>query len=223
MPHDDPGDYFVTDVDDDFDDDDLLAPPIVVPGKAQGDDRAPSPPTAIGEPAGTGPAEAPAERSTPETEARPEATDSVPEQMPAAPQAPPQGAARPQVEAVAQSREQRLARALDGLMASNLDIQAAALVSMDGFTMASALPEGMQEDRVGAMSAAILGLGERAATELGRGGLEQVFIEGDDGIVVLVSAGGRAVLTALAGAQARLGLVIFDMRAAAEEIGRILG
>ena len=43
-------------------------------------------------------------------------------------------------------------------MKNNQEIQAAALVSLDGFTMASALPEGMQEDRVGAMSAAILGL-----------------------------------------------------------------
>ena len=78
------------------------------------------------------------------------------------------------------------------------DVQAAALVSLDGFTMASALPEGMQEDRVGAMSAAILGLGERAAAELGRGHLSQVFIEGADGYVLLMAAGDRAVLTALA-------------------------
>ncbi len=87
------------------------------------------------------------------------------------------------------SREERLAAALDELMLESADIQAAALVSMDGFTMASALPEGMQEDRVGAMSAAILGLGERAAAELGRGHLTQVFIEGDDGYVVLIAAG----------------------------------
>ena len=64
-------------------------------------------------------------------------------------------------------------------------------MSLDGFTMASALPQGMQEDRVGAMSAAILGLGERAAAELGRGTLSQVFIEGEGGYVVLIAAGDR--------------------------------
>ncbi|MDZ4179501.1 MAG: roadblock/LC7 domain-containing protein [Coriobacteriia bacterium] len=121
------------------------------------------------------------------------------------------------------TREERLAQALNDLMASSPDVQAAALVSMDGFTMASALPEGMQEDRVGAMSAAILGLGERAAAELGRGQLTQVFIEGDDGYVVLIAAGERAVLTTLAQKGSKLGLVLYDMKSSAEEIAEILG
>jgi predicted regulator of Ras-like GTPase activity (Roadblock/LC7/MglB family) len=107
-------------------------------------------------------------------------------------------------------------------MEHSQDIQAAALVSLDGFTMASALPDGMQEDRVGAMSAAILGLGERAAAELGRGHLSQVFIEGADGYVLLMASGDRAVLTVLADAASKLGLVLYDMRQAAEEIGDIL-
>ncbi|MDP2182429.1 MAG: roadblock/LC7 domain-containing protein [Actinomycetota bacterium] len=121
------------------------------------------------------------------------------------------------------TREERLATALDDLMSSSADIQAAALVSMDGFTMASALPEGMQEDRVGAMSAAILGLGERAAAELGRGHLTQVFIEGDDGYVVLIAAGSRAVLTTLARSESKLGLVLYDMKSTADAMTEILG
>ena len=119
-------------------------------------------------------------------------------------------------------REARIAAALDGLMRDNHDVQAAALVSLDGFTMASALPETMQEDRVGAMSAAILGLGERAAAELGKGQLTQVFIEGAEGYVLLVAAGGRAVLTVLAHKEAKLGLVLYDMKAAADTIAEIL-
>jgi predicted regulator of Ras-like GTPase activity (Roadblock/LC7/MglB family) len=121
------------------------------------------------------------------------------------------------------SREERLADALNRLMEDSQDILAAALVSLDGFTMASALPDGMQEDRVGAMSAAILGLGERAAAELGRGQLSQVFIEGDSGYVMLIAAGQRAVLTCLADKEAKLGLVLYDMRAAAGNIAEILG
>ena len=121
------------------------------------------------------------------------------------------------------TREQRLVQTLDRLMEENQEVEAAALVSLDGFTMASALPEGMQEDRVGAMSAAILGLGERAATELGRGHLSQVFIEGESGYVMLIAAGDRAVLTCLAGKQAKLGLVLYDMREAADAIAEILG
>ena len=65
------------------------------------------------------------------------------------------------------TREQRLVLTLDRLMEENQEIEAAALVSLDGFTMASALPEGMQEDRVGAMSAAILGLGRACRDRTG--------------------------------------------------------
>jgi hypothetical protein len=96
-------------------------------------------------------------------------------------------------------------------------------VSLDGFTMASALPREMQSDRVGAMSAAILALGERASAELGRGQLSQVFIEGEDGYVFLVAAGSWAVLTAIADPSAKLGLIIYDMKKTAESIGHILG
>jgi predicted regulator of Ras-like GTPase activity (Roadblock/LC7/MglB family) len=160
------------------------------------------------------------------------AAHAVPVAHPSAPvpqrMVPPVPAVMPVVAPVAASpraatREERLATALDTLMAESQDVEAAALVSLDGFTMASALPEGMHEDRVGAMSAAILGLGERAAIELGRGQLSQVFIEGEDGYVVLIAAGDRAVLTCLASIEAKLGLVLYDMRTAADRIAEILG
>lgn len=141
----------------------------------------------------------------------------------AAPVAPAPAAPAPRAAARQATREDRLAAALNQLMEDSQEIQAAALVSLDGFTMASALPQGMQEDRVGAMSAAILGLGERAAAELGKGSLTQVFIEGEDGYVLLIAAGERAVLTCLADTDAKLGLVLYDMRTAADVIAEILG
>ncbi len=121
------------------------------------------------------------------------------------------------------AREELLHHELAELIAGSPDVEAAAIVSLDGFTMASALPAGMQEDRVGAMSAAILALGERASHELGKGKLTQVFIEGADGYVMLMAAGGSAVLTCLVSREAKLGLVIFDMRRAAAAIGAIVG
>jgi len=120
------------------------------------------------------------------------------------------------------AREEQLIGALKDLMRNDADIQAAALVSMDGFMMASALPAGMQADRVAAMSAAILGLGERVAAELGRGGLSEVFVEGEEGYVLMMAAGTHAVLTGLAGKTAKLGLVLYNMRDAAATVGRVL-
>ena len=108
------------------------------------------------------------------------------------------------------------------LQASSPDIEASAVVSVDGLTIASALPQGVEEDRVSAMSAAMLSLGERIATELGRGSLEQVYIKGENGYVVLMSIGEDAVLTALARQQAKLGLIFLDMRRATEDLSRLI-
>lgn len=198
------GDYFISDVDDELldEEDELIAAPVVVPLPAPAPAPVPAAPAA--------PAPAPITVPAP-------AETAAPAPTPVAEPARPQATVRPP------TREERLAAALDQLMEESPDVQAAALVSMDGFTMASAMPQGMQEDRVGAMSAAILGLGERAAAELGRGQLTQVFIEGDDGYVVLIAAGQRAVLTTLAHSDSKLGLVLYDMKATAETIAGILG
>jgi len=202
------GDYFISDVDDELvdEEDELISAPVVVPQ-----------PSAQAQPRQAAKETTPAP-DQPVREVRP-ASAPAPAPTPSRPAA----ESRPQTTVRPPTREERLAGALDDLMLNSPDIQAAALVSMDGFTMASAMPEGMQEDRVGAMSAAILGLGERAAAELGRGHLTQVFIEGAEGYVVLIAAGPRAVLTTLAQSEAKLGLVLYDMKATAAAIGEILG
>jgi len=120
------------------------------------------------------------------------------------------------------SRTQRLAERLRLLRTSSLDIEASAVVSVDGLTIASDLPSNVEEDRVSAMSAAMLSLGERIASELSRGALDQVYIHGADGYVLLMAAGNEAVLTALARKEAKLGLVFLDLRRAASDIGSMV-
>jgi predicted regulator of Ras-like GTPase activity (Roadblock/LC7/MglB family) len=111
---------------------------------------------------------------------------------------------------------------LRDLQISSPDIEAAAIVSVDGLPIASSLPQGVEEDRVSAMSAAMLSLGERIATELGRGMLDEVYVKGEKGYVILRAVGEEAVLTVLARQQAKLGLLFLDMRRAAEELAAIL-
>jgi predicted regulator of Ras-like GTPase activity (Roadblock/LC7/MglB family) len=108
------------------------------------------------------------------------------------------------------------------LQASSPDIEASAIVSIDGLSMASALPQSIEEDRVSAMSAAMLSLGDRIAKELNLGALDQVYIRGKDGYVVLMAVGVEAVLTALARDQAKLGLIFLDMRRASEDIYKLI-
>ena len=109
------------------------------------------------------------------------------------------------------------------MQAASPDIEASAVVSVDELIIASALPEEVEEDRVSAMSAAMLSLGERISTELGRGGLEQVFIKGNEGFVILTSIGTEAVLTALARKNSKIGLIFLEMRRAAEDLEQVVG
>ncbi len=88
--------------------------------------------------------------------------------------------------------------------------------------MASSLPANIEEDRVSAMSAAMISLGERIAGELGRGRLEQVYVKGERGYVILQSIGEEAVLTVLARQQAKLGLIFLDMSRTVSELEKLV-
>ncbi len=119
-------------------------------------------------------------------------------------------------------RSDLLTSILSDLNGSSADIEASSVISTDGLMMAAMLPSGLDEDRVGAMGAAMLSLGDRTAQELERGSLEQVLIKGDNGYVLMTHAGKEAVLSVLAKPSARLGLIFLDVKRAAEAISKVL-
>ncbi len=119
-------------------------------------------------------------------------------------------------------RSEMLSSILSDLNGTSADIEASAVLSTDGLMMASKLPAGMDEDRVGAMSAAMLSLGDRTSEELARGRLEQVLIKGEYGYILMTHAGSDAVITVLAKPNARLGLIFLDVKRASEGISKIL-
>lgn len=123
---------------------------------------------------------------------------------------------------VEMSRTERLVRRLQELQMGTPDVEATAVISVDGLAIAASLPAGVEEDRVSAMSAAMLSLGERIASELGRGALDEVYVKGENGYVVLRAVGAEAVLTVLARQQTKLGLLFLDMRRASEDLAMIL-
>jgi len=123
---------------------------------------------------------------------------------------------------MAKSRTEQMTDRLRDLQTSSTDVEASALVSVDGLIMASALPPDVEEDRVSAMSAAMLSLGERIAVELGRGTLDQVYIRGDSGYVLLLDVGEVAVLTVLARKDAKLGMLFLDMKRAAADLDKLV-
>lgn len=119
-------------------------------------------------------------------------------------------------------RSDQLMAILNELDASSADIQASAVISADGLMMASHLPQGLDQDRVGAMGAALLSLGTRVAKELERGTPEQVLVKGELGYVLMVQAGPDAALTVLASSAAKLGLVFLDAKRASAALAQVL-
>jgi len=123
---------------------------------------------------------------------------------------------------MAKSRTELMVDRLRELQSTTPEIEASAVVSVDGLIMASSLPTNVEEDRVSAMSAAMLSLGERIATELGRGTLDQVYVRGTGGYVILMSVGDEAVLTTLVREGAKLGLIFLDMRRTADDLSALV-
>ncbi|MGR8933661.1 MAG: roadblock/LC7 domain-containing protein [Gammaproteobacteria bacterium] len=105
---------------------------------------------------------------------------------------------------------------LTDLNATSAAIEASAIVSVDGIVLASVLPAAIDADRAGAMSAAMLSLGNRTAKELERGRLEQVLIKSAKGYALMVGAGSDAILTVMAGGDAKLGLIFLAVKKTAE-------
>lgn len=120
------------------------------------------------------------------------------------------------------TRTEALTRTLTHLAAATADLEASAVVSEDGLIIASALPQGTEEARVAAMSATMLSMGARTSAELRRGDLEQLFVKGENGYAIMMSAGPHAVLVALTRKEAKLGLIFFELARASESIKAIL-
>ncbi len=121
------------------------------------------------------------------------------------------------------SRADELNELLNQLKSSNPDIEAASIVTTDGLPIASSLPPGVNEDRVAAMTAAILALAEKAVNELKRGEFQEVYIRGSNGLLLVINAGLEALLTIVARKNAKLGLVLLDARRIAKRVSELLG
>ncbi len=120
------------------------------------------------------------------------------------------------------SRSERIQDVLRSLRASSVDIAGSAIVSTDGFIVAALLPAEIDEELVSGMAAALLGVGERIAIELVGGGMEQTYVRGKQGYVILNAIGQDALLIVLTTPEARLGLVFLDIKRRVAELAKLL-
>lgn len=110
---------------------------------------------------------------------------------------------------------------LKRLNSTSSEIQASAVMTRDGHTLASVLGESVNSIRLGAMCATLLSLGEKASLELNRGKLRQILIQGEEGYVLLLRIGEKAVLAVVSQPGANLGMLLVEARRTAGEIAAL--
>src|SRR4051794_40412552 len=111
----------------------------------------------------------------------------------------------------------RLARRLRDLISSSADVEGAAVVSADGLALVWSLPDRIEKapfDLIAASLAEAASLGANLLGAVGQHALEQVYIKGESGYVIIMPMPGEMLLIALAREQAKLGLIYLDLNRA---------
>jgi predicted regulator of Ras-like GTPase activity (Roadblock/LC7/MglB family) len=110
---------------------------------------------------------------------------------------------------------------LQNFVAGSASIQGAAVVTSDGLPLASILPGMMDEEKTAAMSAAMLSLGERIGSELARGTIDRIFVQGTTGYGVLTSCGDDAMLLTLATPDAKQGMLFLEIKQMTDQVASV--
>ena len=124
---------------------------------------------------------------------------------------------------MAKKKSEILAEALDELIQQSSDIDGAAIVGVDGLVYSANVPQrALDEEMVGASSAAVLGLSKRSTTQLKRGGFKQTLIQGDDGNIIVSSLNDDTLFVGLTPPGVNLGMAFAEMRDMNNKLREIL-
>lgn len=122
---------------------------------------------------------------------------------------------------MATDRIERIGSILKELRSGLQDVEAAVLISNDAMALASDISDEADEEMISALSASVLSMGERAARDLKRGKLEQVYIKGDEGYLLMVHCGPDALLSLLVRPEAKLGVIFMEAKRTADELSKL--
>ena len=111
---------------------------------------------------------------------------------------------------------------LRSLRTSTPEIIGAVVVNMDGFVVSSVIPSEVDDELIGGMAAALLGVGERIAHDLMRAQMEQVYVRSPKGYVIVNAINDQSALVLLVTREAKLGLIFLEIRRVVQELGRLV-
>lgn len=111
---------------------------------------------------------------------------------------------------------------LETLRAAIPELKGVLLASTEGLPVAHSLSNGGDPNRVAAMAAAASNLGRRISDSLATGGMAEVSVRGEDGMLFVYSAGTKAVLAVIGGTGSNAGLIHLEARTTAKEISDLI-
>lgn len=124
---------------------------------------------------------------------------------------------------MAKKKSEVLADTLTELLRDSSDIEGAAVVGIDGLVYSANVPQKMlDENMVGASSAAVLGLSKRSVTQLKRGEFKQTLIQGDEGNIIVASLNPETLFVGLTSSEVNLGMAFAETRMIASKLRDIL-
>jgi predicted regulator of Ras-like GTPase activity (Roadblock/LC7/MglB family) len=106
-----------------------------------------------------------------------------------------------------------LADTIASILSESSDIEGAAVVGTDGLVYSANIPQtDLDENMVGAVSAAIFGLGNRSVTQLKRGNFNRVLIQGKDGYIIVAGLNSETLFIGLTESAVNLGMAMAEVR-----------
>jgi len=101
-------------------------------------------------------------------------------------------------------------------------VEACAAASRDGLLIRGILQKEQFAESIAAMSATMLGAAETATIEFGKGIPHRVIVESEEGRLIAVGAGPKALLVVIVDSDTGLGLILLELEKAATKLKELL-
>ncbi len=105
---------------------------------------------------------------------------------------------------------------------NTVGVEACAAASRDGLLIRASMKKEYFVESLVAMSATMLGAAETATTQVEKGVPNRIIVESDSGRLIVVGAGPKALLIALAGIDKSLDLILLELEKSAKMLKELL-
>lgn len=111
---------------------------------------------------------------------------------------------------------------LNKLLENDKTVESLIVISKDGLPISSTLSS-EDEEKIAALSASLVMLGERAIEDFKKGEFEEIFAKGKDGYIFIYNLSPNTALLGILNNDAKLGLIRLELKSLVKELNQMLG